>query len=243
MDAKRLTGVNASSLKYDLLTALSVAALHGTPRYQISMARLGLLITARYNWRLDEFCVGQRDLARMWNVTERTVKREIKYWLEARIVICKRQGVRGRVGAYRLNYPEIYQQSEPHWAAVGPDFQERMAETNPVQPGKVVAVNFRTGQGNEAEQGPSTAMAETETQGNPSWRAVCQRIRALHPAHYKNWIALLQFGKDDGYQVTLFANNQFVAHYVQTHLLSVIVEAVEATLGPRQRIAILLRAD
>ncbi len=74
-----------------------------------------LLITARYNWRLDEFTVGQRDLARMWNVTDRTVKREIKYWLERKMVICKRQGVRGRVGAYRLNYPEIYRLSEPYW--------------------------------------------------------------------------------------------------------------------------------
>ncbi|SFS22313.1 DnaA N-terminal domain-containing protein [Yoonia litorea] len=234
MDAKRLTGVNASSLKYDLLTALSVAGLHQDGRHQISLSRLTLLITARYNWRLDEFCVGQRDLARMWNVTERTVKREIKYWLEARLVICKRRGVRGRVGAYRLNYPEIYRQSEPYWAAVGPDFQERMGETHPVQQSKVVAVDFRGKASPPAAEPP-----ETEMQAAPAtWRAACQRMKGLHPAHYHNWIGSLRFGCDDGECIMLYASNQFVAHYVQTHLIEIIMEAVEATLGPRRRIAV-----
>ena len=234
MDAKRLTGVNASSLKYDLLTALSVAGLHQDARHQISLSRLTLLITARYNWRLDEFCVGQRDLARMWNVTERTVKREIKYWLDARIVICKRRGVRGRVGAYRLNYPEVYRQSQPYWAAVGRDFEERMAETHPVQQSKVVAVDFRG-----KAIAPSAEAPETDTQTDPAtWRAACQRMKGLHPAHYHNWIGLLRFGGDDHECITLYANNQFVAHYVQTHLIGIIMEAVEATLGPRRRIAV-----
>ena len=173
MDAKRLTGVKASSLKYDLLTALSVAGLHLDARHQISLSRLLLLITARYNWRLDEFCVGQRDLARMWNVTERTVKREIKFWTEKRMVICKRQGVRGRVGAYRLNYPEIYRMSEPYWDHVGPDFSERMVQTNPVKETKVVAVDFRTEAtaNNQTDDIPATE--------NHSWRAACKRIGGL----------------------------------------------------------------
>lgn len=232
MDAKRLTGVKASSLKYDLLTALSVAGLHLDTRHQISLSRLLLLITARYNWRLDEFCVGQRDLARMWNVTERTVKREIKFWSEKRVVICKRQGVRGRVGAYRLNYPEIYRMSEPYWDHVGPDFSERMAETHPVKETKVVAVDFRT---------KATANDQTDdipATENQSWRAACKRMRELHPEHYRNWISLLTFGNDDNETVVLNARNQFVAHYVQTHLIPFLNEAVEATLGPRRRILV-----
>ena len=236
MDAKRLTGVNAGSLKYDLLTALSVAGLHGVSRQQISFSRLILLITARYNWRLDEFCVGQRDLARMWNVTERTVKREIKYWLEMRIVICKRRGVRGRVGAYRLNYPEVYRLSEPHWRAVGPDFQERMAESDPVQASKVVTVNFRAGAEPAAEEPPDAAVSIAAKDTSATWRAACQRMREIHPAHFHNWIADLQFAADDGDTLSLRASNQFVAHYVRTHLLHIVQEAVEATLGPRNRI-------
>ncbi|MEM9700709.1 MAG: DnaA N-terminal domain-containing protein [Pseudomonadota bacterium] len=232
MDAKRLTGVKASSLKYDLLTALSVAGLHLGARHQASTSRLILLITARYNWRLDEFCVGQRDLAKMWNVTERTVKREIRYWLEMRLIICKRQGVRGRVGAYRLNYPEIYRLSGPYWQSVGPDFHERMSETNPVKDAKVVAVDF----GNKVV---STEEPTTSHVKDPhSWRAACQRMKDLHPEHYRNWIALLSFGSDDTEVLELNAKNQFVAHYVQTHLMPVILEAVEATLGRRRRINI-----
>ncbi|MCK0097309.1 hypothetical protein MWU60_17155 [Yoonia sp. F2084L] len=230
MDAKRLTGVKASSLKYDLLTALTVAGLHLDARHQISTARLTLLITARYNWRLDEFCVGQRDLARMWNVTERTVKREIKYWLEKRIVICKRQGVRGKVGAYRLNYAEIYRLSAPYWQSVGPDFQERMTETHPVKEAKVVAVDFR----NKGTT-PQDPVAQKDT---TTWRAACQRMKDLHPEHYRNWIALLSFGSDDQETLALTAHNTFVAHYIQTHLMPILHEAVEATLGPRRRIRI-----
>ena len=233
MDVKRLTGIKASSLKYDLLTALSVMGLHQGPRLQLSISRLVLLITARYNWKLDEFCVGQRDLARMWNVTERTVKREVKYWIDTRIVICKRRGVRGRVGAYRLNYPEIYRQSEQFWDAVGPDFRERMDETHPVQESKVVAVNFR------GTQAPDDVPRKEEFNGPATtWRAACQRMRELHPAHYHNWIAALTFVSDDGDAVTLRAGNQFVGHYVRTHLLPVLQEAIEATLGPRRRIVI-----
>lgn len=187
---------------------------------------------------MDEFCVGQRDLARMWNVTERTVKREIKYWLETQVVICKRRGVRGRVGAYRLNYPEIYRQSEPYWAAVGPDFQARMAETNPMQQSKVVAIDFRS-----TPSSPPPEAAESDDHAAPkTWRATCQRMRNLHPAHYQNWIGLLSFGGDDGESISLYANNQFVAHYVQTHLTGLIMEAVEATLGPRRRIAVRVSA-
>lgn len=230
MNTKQLTGVKASALKYDLLTALSVAGLHLNARHQISLSRLALLITARYNWRLDEFSVGQRNLARMWNVTERTVKREIKFWAENRIVICKRQGVRGRVGAYRLNYPEIYRISKPYWNHVGSDFQERMAQTNPVKETKVVAIDFRS---KAIVSDTADAPAAIE---NQSWRYACQRMSNLHPEHYRNWISLLTFASDDRETVVLNARNQFIANYVQTHLIPVVHEAVEATLGPRRRI-------
>ncbi|WP_435705339.1 DnaA N-terminal domain-containing protein [Yoonia sp.] len=196
------------------------------------MSRLILLITARYNWRVDEFCVGQRDLARMWNVTERTVKREVKFWLEKRLVICKRQGVRGRVGAYRLNYPEIYRLSAPYWQNVGPDFHERMTDTNPVKDAKVVAVDF----GNRAVAVPDPP--EAASKDPHTWRAACQRMKDLHPEHYRNWFALLAFGADDAEVLHLTAQNQFVAHYVQTHLYGILSEAVSATLGPRRRITI-----
>ena len=62
MSLKRFTGPAAGSQKYDLLTALAVAGLNGTPGFQTSMLRLVALVTARYNWARNELTVGQKDL-------------------------------------------------------------------------------------------------------------------------------------------------------------------------------------
>ena len=87
MDAKRFTGPQAGSQKYDLLTALAVAGLCGSPGFQTSMLRLIALVTARYNWARDELTVGQREMARMWSVDERTVKRELKRLTTAGVLV------------------------------------------------------------------------------------------------------------------------------------------------------------
>jgi hypothetical protein len=229
MDVKRLTGVSAGSLKYDLLTALSVFGLHSGTRVQIAMNRLIAVITARYNWRLDEFSVGQRDLARMWNITERTVKREIKHWIDNRLIICKRPGVRGRVAAYRLNYPEIYQQTAPYWASVGPDFVERMGASNPVRAAEVVKVDF-------------TAKERLPALPEGTWRNVCARLRDLHPATFNSWIAQLTYLGDDGRLVRVEAPTAFVAQYVETHFMTIMHEAVGATIGPGRRVLLSVRA-
>lgn len=230
MELRHLTGPNAGVLKYDLLTALSVAGLHGTVGFQISLSRLICLVTARYNWKLDEFCVGQKDMARMWNVNERTVKREVKRWLETKLVICKRQGVRGRVGAYRLNYLEIYRISEPHWTAVGSDFVERMSEKiprNEVQD-KIIKVNFATQAG---QPQPFSVKG--------SWKSVGARIQKLHPEQFQSWIASLEFISENSDSYTLRAKNQFMVKYLETHLSSIINEAIEAEVGPGRRLMII----
>ena len=98
MEQIKRIGPKAGSLKYDLLTALSVAGLHGSPTEQTSLMRLNALITARYNWRLEEVSVGQVELARLWSINERTVKREMKRLIGMGILSCIRPGVRGRVG-------------------------------------------------------------------------------------------------------------------------------------------------
>ena len=56
----RLTGKGAGAEKYDLLTALSVAGLSGSPTEQTSMLRLIAVLTARYNWAADELSMGHR---------------------------------------------------------------------------------------------------------------------------------------------------------------------------------------
>lgn len=223
MDTLRLTGPQAASAKYDVLTALSAIGLHRGGGAQASVLRLILLITARYNWRADELCVPQRDMARMWGVTERTVKREVKAWLDGRLVICKRQGVRGRAGAYRLDMVEIWQQASDLWPLIGPDYAERMTP----QP---VATNVITA---------DFAQIRDETRPEPgSWRAVSRRLKLIDAAMHAAWIAPLRLTVNDAERVELTAPTRFAAHYIETHLRRVLDEAVEAEMGPGRRIVV-----
>ena len=229
MDTKRLTGPQAGSLKYDLLTALSVAGLHGSPGFQTSMLRLIALVTARYNWRLDELSVGQRDMARMWGVNERTVKREVKRLTDAGVLICKRQGVRGRVGAYRLNFAEIYRSSSEIWNDVGPDFAERMAMHRPSAEARVVQVDFA-----KPEREPRWEPQE----GRGEWRHVMRHLRDRYPDLHQNWFSGLELVGFENRSLRLKAPSKFSARYIETHLIGKLTDAVEQVLGPVDRVEI-----
>ena len=217
---QKLTGPGAGSLKYDLIASLSVMGMAGPPVLQTSMLRLIALVTARYNWKMDEFCVGQREMARMWSVNERTVKREIKRLLETQILICIRSGVRGRVGAYRLNMPRIMELSEPGWALIGPDFDTRMRERHQQSPIKVVSLKDYA-----ATQAVSGATAATP------WGCVQDRLLQADPAVFNAWFAQVSFQSYADGVLTLRAPSRFAERYIETHLMRRLVAAVEPELG------------
>lgn len=229
MQTQKFTGPGAGAQKYDILSALGLIGMHGTATQQCSMARLTMLITARYNWRRDLLSVGQSDMARMWAVDPRTVKREIKRLLEARILICTRQGVKGRVANYRLNMPEILRQSEPFWAMIGTDFAERMADHLPRKTPTVVKVDFAR----RSVPGP-----QTETPVDGGWSRVGQRVQELHPDVWQSWGERLTFDGEADRCIRLRAPSAFVAQYVRTHLQAILAEAIEAEIGPDRRIVI-----
>jgi DNA-binding Lrp family transcriptional regulator len=226
MDVKRFTGVQAGSQKYDLLTAMAVAGLNGSTGFQNSMMRLIAVVTARYNWRNDELTVGQRDMARMWSVNERTVKREIKRLCDAKIVLQLRPGVRGRVAAYRLNYAEIYRLSEPVWANVGPDFEARMEAQSPKPESaeKIVKVDF--GQRRDTPQ----------QNRNDAWSKVLARLEESNAGLFHSWYASLQFEKFESGILTIRASSDFTAQYIQTHHLAPLLGAAQLELGAVRRI-------
>jgi hypothetical protein len=220
MKPLRLTGQESGVLKYDVLTALSVGALNGSPTFQTSVMRLIALVTARYNWRKDEFCVGQRDMARMWSVNERTVKREIKRLVESEIIICKRPGVRGRVGAYGLNYHKISSLTQAVWPLVGPDFDRRMRERyEQPETVKVVQISAYT-QKDEPLTKPGT------------WQSVLMSLSTEHPNLVEAWLSRLEFlGFEQGY-LRLKAPSSFFQHYLETHHMPILTGAVEREMGP-----------
>lgn len=217
MELKKLTGPEAGSLKYDLLTALGVAGLHGSPTLQASLMRLSTIVTARYNWRLDEISIGQAELARVWAVNERTVKREMKRLTQDGWIICLRPGVRGRVGAYRLNYARIYENTEPCWAAVGPDFADRMQEMSGAR--RVVKVDF-------TPTAQKIVPLSIVPEGKTGWGAIAKRLQETHPELYENWFSKLTENNVTGDKLSLKAPNAFVAGYIETHLLRFVQDAV-----------------
>ncbi len=222
MEPQRLTGPEARVLKYDVLTALSVAGLNGPPTFQTSMMRLMSLVTARYNWRKDEFCVGQRDMARMWSVNERTVKREIKRLLDAGLIICKRNGVRGRVGAYGLNYSAIVAVTAPCWPLVGPDFDQRMRDRYSQSEVKVVQLSAYVQSDPEKELGSSPG----------TWHHALAALATEHPNLVESWFSrLVYLGFEHG-TLRLRAPSQFFQRYLETHHLPILLSAVEKELGP-----------
>ena len=225
MEANRLTGPESGVLKYDVLTALSVSALNGTQSFQTSVLRLIALVTARYNWRADEVTVGQRDMARMWSVNERTVKREIKRLTENHILICKRPGVRGRVGAYRLNLSRIAELSQPNWHLVGPDFDARMRGRYQPMEAKVIHLDSYV-----EEQGADVSCEKGTLSG------VRERLRVNQGNLFRPWFSKISFDAYENGVLRLTTGSEFVRTYVQTHLMHILHAAVERELGHVDRV-------
>ncbi|TFL17176.1 DnaA N-terminal domain-containing protein [Jannaschia formosa] len=222
IDVRHFAGPHAPEAKYDVLTALSLIAFARGGGMQVSVLRLIGLITARYNWRADELCVCQRDMARIWGVTERTAKREVRAWVEARLMVRKRVGVRGRAGAYRLDLIEIRAQAAELWPRIGPDYVERMAPRGEVP--EPVA--------------PAQAPEPVEPAPRGTWRAATGRLRRADAGMHAAWIAPLRLEADEGGVLTLRAPTRFIGHYVETRLMRPLAEAVEAEMGPRRRIIV-----
>ena len=107
MQILRPVGRQASSRKYDLITALGVHACRGDKHFQRLVLRFITAIVARYNWQADELSIGQRELAALWSVDERTVKRELAKLRALGWLVQKRAAVRGRVAIHGLDIAAI----------------------------------------------------------------------------------------------------------------------------------------
>lgn len=217
----RPVGRGASARKYDLLTALGAYALAADPGEQRRILRLMTLITARYNWTEDYLCVGQREIARLWACTDRTVKREVSVlkgrgWLEIR-----RQGARGRVSEYRVGLERIIADTRPVWNAVGPDFAARLGAPEPTNSANVVPM-------------PMTGNAPVPDAADVTeWGLARHILRAADAGLYGAWFhALSREGRVGGI-LMLRAPSRFHASYVQTHLSGHVLTAcrdVDASL-------------
>jgi len=223
MENRHVAGPGSGVAKYDILTAITIAGLNGSARDQIAMMRLCSLITARYNWRRDELSIGQQEMASLWGVGSRTAKREVKLWLETGILICVRQGVRGRVAGYRLNMPRLCEVTEQYWTLIGDDFVGRMRELKPCNDRVIRLDTVR-----------ATLRGKNGASG---WDAVNLNLENRFPTQHGAWIAPLVATETDG-GLVLEAKSAFAAEYVKIHFGRDIADAAAAEWGRRRPITI-----
>ncbi len=204
MQTLRPVGRGASARKYDIITALGAYALAQGKHDQRRILRLLTLITARYNWGRDELAVGQREIARLWSVDERTVKREMALLRARGWLVVKRQGSRGRVTEYGLNVEGMMADTAGQWAAVGPDFELRMSPQ--ADEPKVVSMPVK-----------GDVRAPDITAGT-EWALAQAVLHGEDAGLYASWIAGLERAERAGGRLTLRAPSRFHGAYVQTHL-------------------------
>ncbi len=205
MQVIRPVGREAAARKYDLLSALMAHGLAGDKHCQRLVLRLMALITTRYNWQRDELTMGQREIARLWCVDERTVKRDMARLRSLGWLDVKRHGARGRVTVYGLGIERILLDTRLAWPNIGPDFCERLDRTGgsdtPPADSNVVPLHRM----------PVAAAGDL-------WAQARARLAAEDPALFDAWIAGLADGGIADGVLTLIAPTRFHATYLRTHL-------------------------
>lgn len=225
MLAKRPFGQDASARKYDVLTALGVHACRGTKFEQRVVLRFMTAITARYNWQRDELTMGRVELARLWQVNERTVKRELAKLKSCGWLVVKRAAVRGRVTVYGIDWGRVLRDTESAWPHVGPDFVLRAAELvgHPTEAGdtrKVVAF-------------PSSQAGDTE------WARAAIQIASEDSAFHASWLkSVRRIGFGSGI-LELEAPSAFHAQYLNTQAAARLLAAVRRVAPQVERVVVI----
>lgn len=210
MQIKQPVGPGASAVKYDILTGLLTLAAQDAGVQGRLALRLSLIITARYNWRSGSFAIGQRELARMWGVTERTAKREMAQLKVFGWITVQRAAARGRVTEHRINMDALMRATMPYWDAVGPDFHARMTGVPEQAATNVIPLNRATPPADDGSL----------------WAGASAKLFAQDPATHAAWFAPLRALGDDSGDLVLAAPSRFVAEYVQTHFATRLLAAV-----------------
>ena len=209
MSILKPVGHGAAARKYDLLTALGTLALGGRPSEQRLILRLMVAITARYNWTADLLAVAQVDLARLWSVDERTVKRSMAEFRARGWLRLKRQAARGRVAEYALGVDALMAATRPVWASVGSDFETRLAPPEPQAPTATLV--------------PFPAVPAEGV----LWPRALHLLTQSDPATAQSWMQGLREGGVDGGCLRLVAKGRYQATYLRTHLHARLLAAVQ----------------
>lgn len=210
MQVAKPVGRNAPALKYDILSALAVFALSGDKHRHRTVLRVMTLITTRYNWRSNELSIGREEIARLWSVNERTVKREMAKLRSSGWITVKRPAARGRVAVYQIDLKQIMLDTAEIWPVIGTDFQDRMLQ----EPDS--ATNIVPFQAKSAIPPPT---------GEDVWAQVQSILHGRDPELWASWFQHLSEAERAGGQVTLIAPSRFMAEYIAQKWTARIVAA------------------
>lgn len=212
-------GRDAATKKYDMLTALAAYALSRDKGVQRLVLRLMVLITARYNWRRNELSMGRKEIARIWAVEERTVKREMAKLRNLGWVNVKVPAARGRVAVYSIDFDLILGATEGNWPSVGPDFVARMSGMRLPEEGQGGDVVPFTG-GNKTPP--------PDTSDGTAWALASGVLHDQNAPLFGAWFKGLKLtGVVQGCAM-LEAPSKFHAHYVETHFMDMILAALRS---------------
>lgn len=218
----KAVGRDAAVRKYDLLSALMAHAMAGDKMRQKLVLRLMSIITSRYNWQRNELTMGQKEMARLWCVDERTVKREIARLRALDWIEVKQPGTRGRVAVLGLNLERIMIDTQAEWPNIGPDFVARVGVSD-----KPVSNVF-----------PLHPHAAVLPQAEGIWREACHHLAREDRVLYDSWFAALSEVDHTNGCLTLRAPSRFHATYVETHLGERMRTALHRSNGVIMRIRI-----
>lgn len=211
MQVARPAGREAGSRKYDILSALMAFALSQDKTRQRQVMRLMSLITSRYNWQRDELSMGQAEIAKLWSVDQRTVKREMAKFRSLGWLVLKRQGARGRVSVYGLDLGALMEDTRPAWPNLGEDFAARMAPQETHAP--------------ESNVVPLRPVAAPVDDGSV-WAQAQRQLHSEAAGEYASWFQQLSEVECAEGRLVLAAPTRFHATYVETHLMRRLVAAV-----------------
>lgn len=206
MQLPRPVGREAASRKYDILSALMAFALSQDKHVQRQVLRMMALITTRYNWQRDELTMGQGEIARLWSVDDRTVKREMARLRAQGWLVLKRQGARGRVSVYGMDLNRMLEDTRPAWPLIGEDFITRLEPQDAAGQGASNVVPLRSG--------PAPALAPDGT----VWAMAQADLHNADAATYGAWFHALTDGGMEANLLTLAAPTRFHAAYVTANL-------------------------
>jgi len=213
MRATKPVGQGAASKKYDVLTALGAHACSGDKHRQRLILRFMVLVTARYNWQRDELSMGRAEIARLWGVDERTVKRDLAKLKVVGWLAVKRQAARGRVTVYSIDWGIVCEDTRSAWSQVGPDFCARMAAS--------------TGHDASAGKGENVVAFPVRPTGSSEWDDVLAHFYRTDPAFFASWLSQVQRSNRTADTLELSAPTAFHAQYLTTHALPRLLKTLE----------------